>query len=58
MQDMTGVVNRALTASGFAKMLNPVQSNEVPRDEGLLPWELGDIEERMERVREQTNAHE
>lgn len=49
MKESVGAINRALEASGFGDQLSP----EVPRDEELLPWELGDQEERMAKVMEQ-----
>lgn len=59
--EMTGRVNRALEVSGFGQT-SDIEGvggvgEMVSQDDQLLPWELGDQDERMERVREQTNAY-
>ncbi len=51
LEDSRRAVNRAMEESGFGSDLSV--GGEVGRDEQLLPWELGDQDARMERVREQ-----
>ncbi len=54
LEDRTGQINRALDISGYGGDAGQVGvMDRVTRDEELLPWELGDQDARMERVREQ-----